>query len=195
LYRPINLSRSKELGFMYQGYDDPTKSTKVRLKYRTKLPKNHSYVQISPDDKNNVLLSLEYYKELVRDKKFVFWPDESLWSDWVRSFPTYLIYKGNNKVGLVSLNTVYCVLEQTGGEKGRLGFPIICVGDMGSVMQVICNIGHKMKYDVIYFHQHGDTTEKALESINSLKTTTDLWFSIYNNQIRIQPEDIHTPLL
>ena len=192
-YRPINLNRAKELGFLYDGHKDPRNSTKVRLKYRTKLPNNHRYVQVSPDNKN-INTSLEYYKGLVQNRNFAFWPDEPLWALWVKSFPTYLIYKGDNEVGIISINTVYCVIKSR-EETGKIVFPIICEGNMGSVMLVLCNISYKLKYDVIYFHQHGDVTEKALESINSIKTTTKLWFSLYNNRIKIQPEDIHLPLL
>jgi hypothetical protein len=190
-YRPIDLHRSKELGFLYDGLLDSHNSTKLRLKYRTTIPNNHTYVQVID---NNINISLNYYKELVKNKKFAFWPGEKLWSDWIRSYPTYLIYNKNKCVGIVSLNTVYCVIERT-KETGRILFPIICDGEMDSVMPVICTIAKDLNYDVVYFHQHGSVTEVSLCKIKAIRTTTKLWFSLYNNCINLNVEDINVPLL
>lgn len=200
-YRPINLTRAKELGFLYAGLKDPHNSTKLRLKYTTKLPLNHSYVVVNS---NNINISLKYYKKLVTDRIFSFWPDKKLWLEWTKAFPTYLIYNGddnnnnnnNNKkiVGIVSLNTIYCVITET-KETGKILFPIICDGEMESVMSVICSIAKDLDYDVVYFHQHGNISDNNLDNINAIKTTTKLFFSLYNNNIKLSSEDINVPLL
>jgi hypothetical protein len=190
-YRPIDLSRARELGFLYDGYMDSHNSTKLRLKYRTKIPNDHSYVEVN---KSNINISLNYYKELVKEKKFSFWPDEKLWIRWVNSYPTYLIYNKNKCVGILSLNTIYCFLEKT-KETGRILFPIICDGEMTSVMQVVCAIAKDLKYDVVYFHRHGNVTDVALSKINAIKTNVKLWYSLYNNCINLKPVDINVPLL
>ncbi len=190
-YRPIDLHRSKELGFLYDGLLDSHNSTKLRLKYRTKIPNNHTYIQVID---NNINISLDYYKGLIINKKFAFWPDEKLWSEWVKSYPTYLIYNKNECLGIVSLNTIYCVIERT-KETGRILFPIICGGEMDSVIPVICTIAKDLNYDVVYFHQHGSITEGALSKIKAIKTTTKLCFSLYNNCISLNVEDINVPLL
>ena len=190
-YRPINMGRSKELGFLYDGFRDPRNSTKVRLKYTTKLQPNHTYIIVGP---NNINVSLKYYKSIIKDSKFAFWPNKDLWSQWVTSFPTYLIYKGDKIVGVVSINTVYCVIEKS-QEMGRILFPIICNGEMESVMPVVCSIANDLKYDVVYFHEHGSVTEDALGKINAIQTNTKLFFSLYNNQILLNQTDIDVPLL
>jgi len=192
-YRPINIERSKELGFLYTGWNDPRASTKIRLKYSNVIPKDYTYTIVNKDN-NNINSSLQYYLSLVTDKLFSFWPDEDLWSQWIESFPTYIICKDNKYVGIVSLNTVYCSFEKS-QEIGKLLFPIICEGEMDKVMKVLCGIAKDLKHDVLYLHQHGAVNEKALESINSIKTTTKLWFSLYNNRIDLKSDDIHVPLL
>jgi hypothetical protein len=190
-FRPIKLSRSDELGFMYPGSNDPRSKTKNRLKYRCKLPLNHRIEMVESD---NLSLSLTYYKDKVKNYKFVFWPDIEIWEKWVKSFPTYLIYNGENVVGITTVNTVYCVIETT-GETGKILFPIICEGDMKSVMPCLCYIGLDLDYDLLYFYEHGSITPDALNKINAVKTSTKLWFSLYNNCIKIKPSDLHSPML
>lgn len=205
-YRPIDINRSKELGFLYDGWKDPRNSTKIRLKYNSKLPPSCSYVLV---DNTNCNVSLEYYLKIVEKTKFGFYPDKNTWQQWINAFPTYLIYqqtsnkqniknqnknKQNKIVGLVSINTIYCIITQT-KETGRIMFPIICDGDMDIVLKVTCSIAYDKNYDVVYFHEHGNVTSDCLSRINSIKTTTKLWFSLYNNRIKLDVSDIHIPLL
>ena len=189
-YRPINLKRSIELGFLYPDCNDIRKNTLNRLRYSTNLPTGCSYVRV--DD--NITSSLEYYRESVKDKKFAFYPDESLWKQWIEGFPTYIIYHNNVEVGIVSLNTLYCVISSTGNE-GRIATSVICNGKMKLVLPTLIHITNQSGYDVFYFHQYGDVTANDLESIHCIKTDHTMWFSLYNNKIKIEPSDLSVPLL
>ena len=190
-YRPLNLDRAVELGFLYPNHNNIRMKRKNRLKYRTTLPSDHNYVKI---DKSNMVSSLELYRRLVKDKKFVFYPDINLWEKWVDIFQTYIISKNNNDLGIVSIYTLHCIIEET-GEEGRLALPSICVGDMASVLPVLLHICDNLKYSVLYFYQHGDMTEKCMEQINAIKNSSESWFSLYNNKINIKAKDISVPLL
>lgn len=190
-YRPINLKRCVELGFLFPDCYNQNAVTRVRLRYRTKLPPNHRYEKII---NNNLNEALEYYRESIKDKKFAFYPDNDLWKKWVVGFPTYLIYKNNKIEGIVSLNVVHCVITGTGKE-GKIVTPVICNGNMGSVLPVLVHISEVLKYDVLYFHQYGDVGAKDLESINCVKNTHTTWFSLYNNQITLDVSDLSVPLL
>ena len=123
-----------------------------------------------------------------------FCPDISLWTRWIKGFDTYVIYNNNIKVGIISLNIIHCIIATTGNE-GRIATPIICNGDMKSVIPVLVNIVDIKEYDVLYFHQYGDVKTKHLESINCIKTDHTMWFSLYNNKIKIKPSDISVPFL
>lgn len=187
-YRPLNLHRAKELGFTIPL---DISSRRAKLRYHTKLPPNHNYVLVPSGDCRN---GYEYYINSIKDKKFAFYPDLELWTKWVQSFPTYLIYNEENIVGIVSINTINCIIETTGLE-GKILFPIICNGDMESVLPVLNHIGAVQGYDVVYFHQHGNVTNKSLESINALKVAEPIWFSLYNNRMSLDASDIYVPLL
>lgn len=190
-YRPINLTRSASLGFLYPDCYNTKAATRVRLRYRTTLPDHHSYVKIT---KSNIKSSLQYYYSTVENKKLAFYPDTDLWSKWIEAFPTYLVYNGDDIEGIVSLNTIYCVIAATGLE-GRIATPVICNGNMRSVLPVLVHISDTLKYDLLYFHQYGDVTSKYLESINCVKNPHTMWFSLYNNQINFNVSDLSVPLL
>ena len=189
-YRPINLSRSKTLGFLYPGYNDLRSTVKTRLKYTTILRGTMNYDKVSSTN----IDYYNYYLSTIKNKKFSFYPDITLWKKWVTSFPTYIIYNNSSKVGIVSLNTTYCTIEST-KETGRVCFPVICNGDMQYVLPVLGHIARNENYDVIYFYQHGDLTDSSLESFNAIKSDTNVWVSLYNNSIDLKPEDIYAPLL
>ena len=105
-----------------------------------------------------------------------------------------IIYKNDKEVGIVSIQTLYCFMEKTGNE-GKIALPIICNGDISSVLSVLVNICDQLEYSLIYFYEYGDVNEKGLEQINSIKTNAGSWFSLYNNKINLRKEDISVPLL
>ena len=136
---------------------------------------------------------MNIYLQLTDDKKFAFYPDLLLWEKWINIFNTYLIYKNNKPIGVVSLNTIHCIITSA-NQEGRIANPIICNGDTNIVLPVLLYIVNKLSYDVIYFHQYGDVTVKNMESINCIKTESDMWFSLYNNRIKLELKDISVPL-
>ena len=190
-YRPLNLQRSVELGFLFPDCYNSNTKKRTRLRYRTKLPINHTYIKVTSD---NIDSSLEYYLLSIEGKKLSFYPDKKLWEKWVEGFPTYLIYKNEIIVGIASINTIFCVITYTGME-GRIVTPVICNGDMKSVLPVLIHITDSLKYDVLYFNEYGDVTTKSLESINCVKNTHNMWFSLYNNQIKFDISHLSVPLL
>ncbi len=203
-YRPINLKRSNELGFLYPGYTDIT-NRMTRLKYRTKLSPEYSYYKINTNN-NNLDQSLIYYQSLINpdsSKMFSFYPDSRMWKQWVEAFDTYVICRKKIPIGVVSINTIYCLVgnENRNGNKenkkneGKVMFPIVCIGDMKVVMPTLCNIAKETDHDIIYFHQHGDVTQDSLDRINCIQTGTNPWFSLYNNRIKITPTNLYVPLM
>lgn len=190
-YRPINLQRSVELGFFYPDCHNIKMNTANRIKYNTKLPKSSSYVKVN---QNNIDESLDYYYRTTEDKKFAFYPDKSLWNKWIEGFDTYLISYNEIIIGIVSLNTVHCIITSTNKE-GRIAMPMICNGNMNNVLPVLIHIASINNYDVLYFQQYGNLTVNNLNEINCIKTDHTMWFSLYNNKINIESSDISVPLL
>lgn len=185
-YRPIDLERSIELGFLYSDCFDIRKKTKNKIIYTTKLPKDYSYIKVTETDK-----SLEFYRNTTKNKKFVFWPDEELWNKWINNFPTYLIYCKNDPIGIVSINTINCIM--TTKKKGKIAHPIICNGNINEILKVLPNI--VKDYDVLYFHAYGDTNVSILNTNNYIKTDHKVCFSLHNNKIMLKSSDISVPFL
>lgn len=182
-YRPIRLNRARQLGFTIPSLSD----RRLRLKYNNRLPPNTRYQETDND-------GLRFYRDQVKNKKFVFWPDENMWSKWTKSFPTYNIYHNNVIVGVVSVNTLYCRIEST-KETGKLIIPVICVGNINITLSALNCIAYDNEYDVVYYYQHGNLTDEELEKVNAMNTDTPTWFSLYNNRIQLNPDDLVTPLL
>lgn len=184
-YRPINLSRALELGFLYPDCYDIRMKTKNRILFSNKLPKNYSYTRANNE-------SLEYYRGIIKTKKFVFYPDETMWNKWINDFPTYLIYYQNKIEGIVSINTIYCIISSTNKE-GKVATPVLCNGNIDIILKVLPNI--VQNYDVLYFHVYGDVSVTSLESNHYIKTEHLSWFSLYNNRISLIQHEISVPLL
>ena len=103
-YRPIHLQNSTKLGFLHSNTNTKTRN---RLKYKTNLQKGYSFSKIT---NTNSIESLNLYKKLIKNKKFVFYPDIDLWKKWINIFPSFIIYKENVEIGIVSLHTLYCII-------------------------------------------------------------------------------------
>lgn len=190
-YRPIDLNKSIELGFLFPDCNNIRLKTKNRLLYNNKLKNGYSYIKVNED---NLEKSLQYYQESVKDKKFAFWPDETLWKKWVEGFPTYLIYYNDIISGIVSINTIYCIISATNKE-GRVASPVICNGYMDIILNVLPNIVSQEGFDVLYFHAYGDSDHLVLEKHHYVKTDHSVWFSLYNNCIKLDSKDISVPFL
>lgn len=190
-YRPINIERSIELGFLFPGYNNIRMKTRNRLLYNNKLKKEYKYIKIG---EYNLEQGLKYYRESITDKKFSFWPDEILWKKWIEGFPTYLIYYKDIISGIVSINTIYCIISTTNKE-GKVASPIIFNGHIDMVLNVLPNIVEQEGFDVLYFHSYGDASSELLEKNHYIKTQHLIWFSLYNNCIKLDSKDITVPFL
>ena len=188
-YRPINIKKCTDIGFLFPGYDDKKMYTRNRLRYKNKIPKNVSYKKV---DANNIEESFEVYQKFIQNKKFVFFPDIKLWKLWINLFPTYIIYKNKEQTGILSVNSLTCKVKTTQKE-GKIITPIICNGDTKSILSVLTYIGQKENYDVAYFYQYGDITTENMKIMNCIKTNDKMWFSLYNNNIKLNIEDISVP--
>ena len=197
-FRPLKLKEAVELGFLYPDYNNP-RSTRNRLKYHTRLPDKTGYQRIDgmiiQKNNNNAEQSLELYKEWTKDKKFVFSPDEIMWTKWVQEFPTYLIFKEKLPIGIVSINPIHCIIKDT-NQEGKLAMPMMCVGtDIKAILSVLINIAFNEGYPVLYIHEQGNLTTEVLESVGSLKLVSNMFFSLYNNNIQLKSDDIFVPLI
>nr|QBK91439.1 MAG: hypothetical protein LCPAC302_00590 [Pithovirus LCPAC302] len=193
-YRPINLFSCKRLGFIFPDHDNPRKLTKTRLKYRTAFPKNCKIIKVDLNN-HNIESSLKYYHTLIKNKKFSFYPDNNLWLKWTKTFPTFVVYIRDVEVGIISMHSIYCLIDKT-QEEGVIGTPVICNGDMNIVLPVLLNLAkEEFKYDLVYFHSYGDITEESMIENNCIEADSDMWFSLYNNRIKIKSSDISVPLL
>lgn len=183
-YRPILLTKCRELGFVYPDCYDIRMNTKNRLLYTVKKPPNFSFRKADID-------SLEYYRKVIGNKRFVFYPDEKLWKQFIELFPTYLISRDDNVVGIVSINTVHC--EMSNGIKGKIAMPIICNGNTQLIMEILPTI--VCDHDVLYVYCCGDITKEILEKFHFIKTSNPVWFSLYNNRINLDIRDLSVPIL
>jgi hypothetical protein len=193
-YRPINLKRSIELGFLFPGYNTDRNIRRNRLKYRTDLPKGCKYIKIDNTNASDINISYNLYYDLVKDKRFYFSPDKALWEKWVSIYPTYMIYHNNDMVGIVTIYTIHCIIEKT-KEEDKIAIPIICLGNMDIVLPTLIHIVKTLEYPVLYFYQTGDVKQNNMNDINGIKSDGITWFSLYNNRIQLKPDEISVPFL
>lgn len=189
-YRPIVLSKCVELGFVYPDYNNIRMKTKNRLLYSVKKPLHFNYRKATSED-------LAYYRQVTKDKKFVFYPDEVLWEQFIKLFPTYIISYQEEKVGIVAFNTVYCSMQTNNSNNkstiGKIAMPIICNGDMNLILSVLPSI--VCDHDVLYIYCCGDMSSEVLFKKNYLKTDNSVWFSLYNNRMNLDVRDLSVPIL
>lgn len=124
-YRPINLIRSLLLGFSFPGYNDLSNFHKTREKYSCKGIKGVDIKLVKDGNAENVL---EFYKRLVKDKKFVFYPDLALFKKWIKAYPTYFV----KDVGIFSIGIVNCKMPN--GTEGMLASPLVLLVARGMVL-------------------------------------------------------------
>lgn len=189
-YRPLNLKKSVDLGFLFSGYDNSRNKRKTRLKYSTRMPVGYKIKQVTNE---NIKESLDYYRTLIKNKKFVFYPDVDLWTQWIKEFPTYLISNDSNYTGIFSYTSLYCKINKS-NMKGKLALPLLCNGEMPSTLKCLTHIVEK-DYDVLYSYCMGDVTRNVLKDINAIETKSNIWFSLYNNNISLDSKDISVPLI
>lgn len=195
-YRPLNLKSCVNLGFIYPGYDDSRSKIKNRLKYSTRLQPDVETVLIDQDTAVNTYY---YYRQLVSDKEFAFYPELDFWMLWIQEFPTFLIKDIKNKkdIGIFSLGSVSVRVKKENEDKvAKLSLPVLAVStNTNKLLSSIIHESSNLGYDALYIYEIGDFSSEELERVHSLKTTTSLYFSMYNNKMNLNKEEIITPII
>jgi len=190
-YRPIDLEKCVESGFLYPGYNDPRSEKKNKLKYKVKIPKNCKIEKICGE---NCEKALFFYYELVREKKFVFYPDLELWKKWIQIYPTFLVTNKEKYIGIFSYSTIYCEMKNT-IEDSKLALPIICNGEISIILECLIYEAWKSGHHLIYTYLYGDIDESNLQKIRAIKSDSKSYFCLYNNGLKLTVKDISIPLL
>lgn len=193
-YRPINLPKSIGLGFTIPDFNVPHLFAKNRLKYNTKAMSGFKTVRVLQKNQDK---ALDFYKKICK-QKLALWPDLELFSKWIQQFPTFMVRTKENKkiVGIFSINNLFCRMGEE--VEGKLCIPILfnCRETFNqATLRALINTAHEREFDVLYLYQTGDLNRECLESVNAIETNKKSWFSLYNNVMNLQPEDISVPLL
>ena len=194
-YRPLNFPRSIGLGFTVPDWNIPVKFAEHRVKYACKAPTGYKIIRVS---KANQERALKIYQRLGENKKFIFWPDLTLFAHWIQEFPTYMVKRKADKkiVGIYSINTLFC---RMGGEMdGTLCIPLLfnCLVDSNNVvLKCLISTANEREHDTLYLYQTGDITKEALLNNNCIETKDKTRFSVYNNAIDLSADNISVPLL
>ena len=192
-YRPINIPVSIGLGFSYPNWNQPSKFSQNKVKYNTKCPKKYVCNQVLS---KNVENAYKFYMKINENKKFVFYPDITLFSKWIENYPTYTVLFDKKIVGIFSINSVYCKMENN--MEGKLCLPLLFNAykeHSSNVFKCCIFIANERQYDVLYTHCVGDITRKILEENNAIETPRKSYFSLYNNSMDLTSEEIYVPLL
>tara|TARA_R110001599_G_scaffold108188_2_gene271213 strand:- start:1439 stop:2506 length:1068 start_codon:yes stop_codon:yes gene_type:complete len=190
-FRPLNIINSLALGFVFPDFMDIKKFHDNRMKYKCKAPKGYSIDRVLSKNQKKVL---DFYKGLIRNKKFAYNPDMETFSKWIQEFPTYMVTHEKKKVGFFSLNSVFC---RMGTEvEGKLCTPLLfnsAEGHQKGVLKALVSIAAERENDVLYCHSVGDLDRETLENVSAHPTGKDSWFSLYNNSVTLSPKDLYVP--
>jgi len=189
-FRPINLMNSLALGFIFPEFADIKNFQNNRLKYKCKIPKGYTVKRVSEGNKEK---SLEFYKNIIKDKIFSFSPDLILFSKWIQEFPTYLVLHEKKKVAIFSITTIF---SRMGNDvEGKLCLPLIFNStDKIPSLRCLLSVAEEREHDLLYTHSIGDLDTETLKAVNSVETPKKTWFSLYNNSMELKPEDLYVPL-
>ena len=188
-YRPINLMNSLALGFTFPGFNELKQFAKNKILYKCKTPKDYSIKRVK-----NVDAVYNFYISSIKDKKFIFYPHIEFFQNWVKQIPTYIVKFDKTIVGIFSITSIFCKTSM----QGKLCLPLIFNAENNhhtNVLKCLLSTAEENQYDALYTYSVGDLSEKVLESVNSIKTKEDSWFSIYNNKIDLTAKDLYVPLM
>lgn len=197
-YRPINLLRSLELGFVFPHYNELGHFYENRIKYACKKPKGFT---ISPV--KNIGPIYNFYINNIGDKKFVYSPNLEDFTKWINTFNnSYWIFNKANKeiVGFFTFKTLSCKIGSQNPQLSlgaKICLPLLLVHKKHYeliTLDSLLYIANNDHYDVLYCYQIGNMTENLLKSKNSIMTKNPSYFSLTNNYIKLKPEDILVPL-
>jgi len=191
-FRPINLMNSITLGFVPPDILNIKKMAENRMKYKCKVPKKFSLKRVLNNNKEK---ALTFYNSLIKDKKFAFSPDLTLFSKWIQEFPTYLVRKEKKNIGIFSITSVFC---RMGNEvEGKLCLPLLFVSleNNTEVLKCLLSIAEERENDVLYCYSVGDLDSNTLENVNSIQNKEKSWFSLYNNGMKLSEQDLYVPII
>jgi len=190
-YRPLNLLRAANLGFVFSGFDEIHKFNQNRMKYNNKTPKGYSIKQVSIKNSEK---ALSFYNKMTNEKKFVFSPDLQFFNKWITEFPTFIVFLEKKIVGIFSIKTIdFGTLNEIEGE---LCLPLLFSSkkeEKEKVLKCLISTASERNFDVLYLYSVGDLTQEILESVHAIKTNNS-WFSLYNNSMKLTPLDLYVPL-
>jgi hypothetical protein len=188
-YRPIDLLKCLTLGFTFPGYNEIKKFASNKILYKCKTPKGYTIKKVKEYDEK----AHKFYISMIKNKKFAFCPDLEFFNNWVNVNSTYIVNYDKNIVGIFSITAIHCKTSMT----GKLCLPLIfnsLKNHDTNVLKCLLSTAQENQYDLLYTHSIGDLNENVLESVKSVKTKEDSWFSIYNNNIDLTPSDLYVPL-
>ena len=190
-YRPINLMNSIVLGFIPPDILNIKKIHENRMKYKCKIPKGFSLKKVLNKNKEK---ALNFYKVLVKDKKFSLYPDLNFFSKWIQEFPTYIVKKDKKNIEIFSITSIFCRMGND--MDGKLCLPLIfnTISNKKEVLQCLLSIAEERENDVLYAYSVGDLDEETLKNVNANETPQKTWFSLYNNSMKLTSEDLYVPL-
>lgn len=134
----------------------------------------------------NSLRAFRFYQSETKNKKIYFNPDYEYWKKWVICFPTYLVEKNSEILGLFSYNFT------TNKREIIIGNPLLCIGEQPRTL--ICLLYQtKDTVNIMNLYQIGSITEKYLKYIEAIKT--NYIYLNFSNEISLKPLDIFIPLI
>ena len=189
-YCPIDLAKSIALGFTYPNWNNPAEFMKNRMLYKIKKVKKHSINRVSD---SNIEKALSFYAKINEGRKFVYAPNSEEFRKFILQYPTFLIELEKKPVGIFAISSVYCRMEMD----GILALPLIFNSleeHAKDVMKCLLSVAKERDYDTLYSHCVGDITSDLLKSVNAIQTKEKTYFSLYNNSMKLSPEDLYVPL-
>lgn len=195
-YRPLNLPRAIGLGFGYPNWNVPSEFQQNRIKYSTKMPKkttDSKQIKCKLVTSGKSQAAHNFLMSQIQNKKFAFSPDLKYFSKWIQEYPTYLVSVENESIGIFSLTSVFCRMET--GLDGILALPLLFISkDNDTVFKCLISVAAERGFDVLYNYEVGDLTEEILNQNHCIKNNRPSYFSLYNNSIRLVPQDLFVPI-
>jgi len=182
-YRPLKIDKLEAIGFLPVAQN----KRRQRLHYRPTWNNNYSINQVSDELASS---SLEYYLELTKNKIFVYQPKIDEWSNWIKSFSTYIVKNKHNTIeGIFSIGTINIKSKET-----ILKFDnLLLIAGQSSTL-ILQAVIYTSSADVLYGYLCGSLSKEIVEKNKCLIGKQQLYFNLYNNAIKISVNDIMVPI-
>ena len=161
-------------------------------------PKNYKHCfQITYDkeikkvDGNNIELTYKFYMNYLKNKTFYFSPSLEYWKKWITCFPTYLIFKENQIIGLFSYNSILLKFPSCRDYMNQ-GILLTCIGKQPDVLNASISQARSM-FDNLNIFEIGDINMSLLKSVFAQGSSKG-YINFYNTRLKIKAEDFYTPI-